>query len=104
MKRYLSLFIISILIASTFIGFERASAVGTISISPTSGPSGTNVTVTGSGFPPNTTVGIIFDGNRFLSDVTATNAGSFTKSVTIPSDVSVGGHTLVANDGSNIDG
>ncbi|MEM2759964.1 MAG: IPT/TIG domain-containing protein [Nitrososphaerales archaeon] len=89
----------SILFTGLAIGFERASAAPSITISPASGPPGTNITVIGTGFGPNSLVSIIFDSNRFLGEQQSDNNGAFTTTVTIPSDVSAGTHTVIANQG-----
>ncbi|MFQ5970676.1 MAG: IPT/TIG domain-containing protein, partial [Nitrososphaerales archaeon] len=46
---------------------DFANAVASISLSPTSGPAGSSVTVTGSGFAPNTLTAILFD-NSFVDE------------------------------------
>ncbi len=68
-----------------------------ISISPTSGSSGSAVTVTGSGYNAGETVDIYWDTTTgtILATVTASSAGSFTKSVTIPSNASTASHLIV---------
>ena len=101
MNKYTSLFMISILfIGMTTIGFERAGAAGNITLSPTSGPPGSTVTVNGSGFPANTAnIAVVFD-SQFLAEVNANSNGAFTVSVTIPTSATVGSHTISANYGS----
>jgi hypothetical protein len=56
----------------------------TITVSPASGSSGTSVSVTGSGFYPNSTVNVYFNGN-IVGSATASAAGSFSISFTAPS-------------------
>lgn len=98
-NKYVSLFIVLILFASiAAIGVEQASAVGSITLSPTSGPPGSSVTVTGTGFAPNTTTSILFDG-LFVAEQATNASGAFTKSITIPTTATTGSHPIVANDG-----
>jgi hypothetical protein len=72
----------------------------TIVLSSTSGPAGTTVTVTGTGFMPNAQVGINFDASS-LAQLVADGTGGFSLSVTIPSTAGPGVHQLVATDTSS---
>ncbi|BBE42219.1 Predicted cell-wall-anchored protein SasA [Conexivisphaera calida] len=56
----------------------------TVSISPASGAPGTTVSVSGSSFYPNSTVTVYYDGTS-VGSVTASAAGSFSTSFTVPS-------------------
>ncbi len=63
-----------------------------VSINPTSGPSGTQITVTGSKFTRSCVVDIDwydpnFGGLSFLLSVTASSTGTFTATVTAPSNL-----------------
>jgi hypothetical protein len=81
-------------------GFERADAAGSISLSPNSGPPGSTITVNGSGFPANTqNIAILFD-SQFLAEVNANSNGAFTVAVTIPTSATVGSHQISANYGT----
>jgi LysM repeat protein len=61
-----------------------------ISLSPTSGPAGTNVTVTGTGFPVNVAVVVgpgVQGGEQIFSKTVTTNAnGDFSATVSMPTD------------------
>lgn len=101
LRKYLSLLAILTLLSSVAIaGFDQVYAARSITLSPTSGPPGTNVTVTGSGFSANASVSIIFDAATVLAEVPANSNGAFSTTVTIPSNASVGSHTIKASDGS----
>jgi hypothetical protein len=71
-----------------------------ITLNPTSGPVGTSVTVTGTGFAGTSTITIKFDGvtqTTTLPTVTTDSDGSFTASFDVPS-ASLGDHTVSATD------
>jgi len=95
---------VSIIAASLGVGASAglaSRATATISLSPTSGPPGTKVTVTGAGFGANETVDILFHqsshpGTKFLGSTTASSTGAFTTTVTILSHASVGPATIRA--------
>jgi hypothetical protein len=77
------------------VNFTVTAAVG---ISHTSGPVGLTVTLTGSGFSPETLVNIDYDGIS-ITDVTTDNFGEFITSFNIP--VSTGGnHQITVSDGT----
>lgn len=74
-----------------------------ISISPTSGPVGTTVDITGTSFAPTSTITIEFDGTPVAtnpSTVTSTPGGFFTATFNVPPS-SNGDHTVKATQGSN---
>lgn len=76
-----------------------------VTISPTSGPVGTVVSVTGSGFAANTVITITFDGAEVTTappTVTTDANGAFTASFKVPS-AKRGAHTVKATDGINVD-
>ncbi len=65
-------------------------------LSPSSGPSGTSVMLTGSGFSVNeTAIQVTYDSVTVVSSVTANSAGSFTTVFTVPSSPG-GPHTVHA--------
>jgi len=71
-----------------------------LAINPNNGPSGTTVTVTGSGFQTNGTISITYNGVNVTtnpSPVTANNSGSFTASFTA-SALPAGIYSVVASD------
>ncbi len=77
----------------------------TIVLSPTQGPVGTSVTVTGSGFSVSTTIGSITIAGGTIATQTCTSqttstTGAFTCSFTVPADTAVG--HLVTVSGSNV--
>src|SRR3989449_10305180 len=75
----------------------------TISLSPSSGPAGTAVTVTGKNFAANSGITISYDGSAITTTpttVTTDSTGGFTGSITVPSSAA-GPHTVKATDASN---
>src|SRR2546426_2700420 len=76
----------------------------TISLNPSSGPTGTTVTVTGKNFAANSGITISYDGSAITTTpttITTDSTGSFTGSITIPSSSAAGPHTVKATDASN---
>src|SRR2546428_1229295 len=74
-----------------------------VSLNPTSGPTGTSVTVTGSNFVANSGITVKLDGTNLATTpatITTTSTGGFTASFTIPSTSAAGLHTLSATDAS----
>src|SRR5439155_549682 len=72
-----------------------------ISLNPTSGTTGTAVTVSGSNFAPNSGITITYDGAGIATTpttITTTSTGSFSGSIIIPSSSSAGSHTVKATD------
>src|SRR2546422_489444 len=77
--------------------------ISAISLNPSSGPTGTSVTVTGSNFVASSTVTIALDGTNLATTpatVTTTSTGSFSASVTIPSSTAAP-HTISATDAAS---
>jgi hypothetical protein len=73
-----------------------------ISLSPTNGPIGTTVTVSGSNFVPSSTIVVRFGPSQVQTTpatVTASNVGSFSASFTVPS-YSAGNYVVSATDNS----
>src|SRR5579859_907919 len=66
-----------------------------VSLSPSSGAAGSNVTVTGSGFGASETVNIAVDGGVVIS-VTSDGNGNFSTVITLSSSLSAGAHTISA--------
>lgn len=101
-KKYVSLTLFSILL----IGFistalsNAAYAVATITLSPTSGPPGSTVTVTGSGFSSSISLDIQLEGVT-LQTVTTDATGSFIKTITIPTSKLPGSYNVVATGPGN---
>ncbi|MBT8223879.1 MAG: hypothetical protein HKP61_17025 [Dactylosporangium sp.] len=70
---------------------------GTLTLESGTLAPGESVTVSGEGFEPGTSVSIDANSDPIhLMDVTATSAGSISASVTIPSGLSAGEHSLTA--------
>src|SRR2546427_1014275 len=70
-----------------------------LSLSPTSGPAGTSVTVTGKNFAANSGITITYDGTSIATtptSITTNSTGSFTGSITIPSSSATATHTDTA--------
>ncbi len=71
----------------------------TLALNPISGPAGTVVTVTGSGWPANTVVALHF--NSTISSIvkpTVASDGTFTATFTVPPGAVVGPKTIDADD------
>ncbi len=68
-----------------------------ISLNPTSGPVGSQVTVTGGGFAANTAVSLLFDGQPVAGESCPTDgSGNISCTFAVPS-VAVGSHVVTAN-------
>ncbi len=79
------------------------SVTTAITLSPTSGPNGTTVTVTGTNLIPSQTIAITYNGTTVTTNpatVTSTGTGSFTAKFNVPSSPA-GGATVQASDGTN---
>ncbi len=76
------------------------SSDANIELSPTSGPVGSPVHVTGTGFDPNSNVIITF--GIFSAASSTNNNGEFSADFDVPIST-VGPHTVTASDGSNSD-
>src|SRR5256712_7097515 len=75
-----------------------------ISLNPTSGPAGTTVTVSGSGFAANSGITISYDGAAMTTNpgtITTDSTGAFSGSITVPLSSAAGAHTVKATDASN---
>jgi len=81
----------------------NVTTAGIITISPVSGPTGTEVALTGSNFAPNTKISIKF-GNisvrTFPVDVVTSNTGTFIAMFDVPAGVS-GSHSVTASDSTS---
>ncbi len=75
-------------------GGGTSSGSQSISLQPTSGPVGTTITITGSGFAANTSGNVSFGGKS--NSVTTTPAGTFSTTMTVPS-ASPGNHPVEAD-------
>jgi fibronectin-binding autotransporter adhesin len=74
-----------------------------ITLSPTSEPAGSQVTVTGAGFAATSAITIKFDGAALPttpSPLTTNSNGEFSATITIPSNAGIGPHTITAEDAS----
>lgn len=92
-----------------YITVNPASTPAAISLSPNAGTAGTFVTVTGSGFVPSTSNGVVwFDTNgdgvcnngeprANITTVTSDAGGNFSAVVAIPADVAPGNYTIYAD-------
>ena len=67
-----------------------------VSVNPTSGPAGTQVTVTGGGYFAHEAIRVHLDGGQLLAPAKTAADGAFTVKVTIP-QVSTGVHSISAN-------
>ena len=68
----------------------------TIQLSPTSGPQGTSVTVTGSGFAPSSPITVNYGSTTVSSSSSTTSSGAFQVTFTVPA--SAGSQTVTATD------
>ncbi len=82
--------------ATTYTATATFTLGPVISISPTSGPPATNVTVTGSGFTANQTVQIYFD-TTLVETVNASSTGTISTWFLVP-DATAGTHNVKAYD------
>jgi hypothetical protein len=109
--RYLGAVVASVIALNLYTPLSTASAavspaacVCSITLNPVSGPRGTVVTVTGTGFTPNATVTLQFvDATKVrtvFASATAGNTGNFSKTVTIPAAAANGHGTVIANTGT----
>ncbi|NHC45389.1 hypothetical protein [Motilibacter aurantiacus] len=73
---------------------QAAPVPPAVTLGATSVQAGSAIPVSGVGFPAGATVTVKLDDARTLTALTAGADGSFTGTVTIPSDVAVGAHTL----------
>jgi hypothetical protein len=80
--------------------FTVTSGIDKIILTPTSGPIGTPVTVTGTDFDPSSSVTIEFDTNT-LTTVTTDSNGDFSADFIVPLSALSGPHIVTASDGSD---
>jgi subtilisin len=79
------------------------NVVAAISVNPTSGKSGSTVTITGSGFGAGETVTIYWDkvSGKGLASVRANSNGEFSVTVKVPTRQTLGDHLFIARGGSS---
>src|SRR5512137_2892576 len=75
--------------------FHLAQAAPTLTLSPTSGPPTTQVTVKGTGFAPNELVDLFLDTTDLVLGVTD-GAGAFTQTLKVPKSAGPGLHWITA--------
>src|SRR5256712_200336 len=78
--------------------------VATISLNPTSGPTGTTVNISGSNFAANSGITISYDNSTIATNpviITTDSTGSFAGSITVPTSSGAGTHTVKAADASS---
>lgn len=73
---------------------DAAPLRASIGVSPSSGPPGTNVTVSGNGFTPGGYQGRLFWDGSFQKSFSIPSGGSFSTGFTIPSGTNAGNHTI----------
>ena len=91
---------VSITQATTLTAVYRSAS---ITLSPASGTVGTQVTITGSSFAPNSSVSINYNGNAVVTtptSVTTGSSGAFTTSFAVPTSSAPGTNTVQASTGS----
>ena len=98
-KRYVFFTLFSILLVGLIsTGLSNGVyALPSITLSPTSGTPGSTVTVTGSSFSPNSSIDILFDGEK-MRTVIVSSSGSFTTTFTIPTSKAPGDYNVIATD------
>jgi hypothetical protein len=70
----------------------------TLTLSSASGPVGSNITISGKIFPKTSSVSLMWDGSiSGIPPLTASPSGSFSVSLAVPSNATVGSHTIAAN-------
>jgi hypothetical protein len=75
-----------------------------LTLKPSSGPPGSGVAVTGTGFVPGSTVDVYFGGATSpIASFTAGPSGGFTGTFLIPTSAGTGPQSVLANDGSHGD-
>ena len=75
-----------------------------LTLSPSKGPTGTTVSVTGTSFTANKTITLTWDGTSLSTNppaVVANSAGGFNATFQVPNAASSGSHTVQATDGTN---
>src|SRR2546427_32781 len=80
-----------------------SSALASISLSPTTGPAGSTIAVSGNTFLSNSAVTISYDGAAVTTNpgtITTDSSGSFTATFTEPAP-STGSHTVIAKDAAS---
>lgn len=93
-RKIYPLFIALILLFVLLLSPQQVLAVS-LSINPVSGPVGTEVTLSGSGFTSSTGVTVTWDGgNLSVSNSTADGSGNYSATATVPSGASEGDHTI----------
>lgn len=91
-----------LMLAAPAMAYPKGNPTGTLSVS--SGPPGSSVTVSGQNWGPNSSATISFQpGATTLGTAPVGVNGTFSISVTIPSSASVGAHTIQI-DGFNVAG
>ena len=109
--RYLGVVVASIIALNLYTPLTTASAAAPaatcackITLNPVSGPQGTTVTVTGTGFTANAAVSLQFvdstSTRTVFASATANNQGGFSTTVKIPAAAALGHGTVVANTGA----
>ena len=90
-----------LLVALGATNVQAAEHQPTITVSPTSGIVGKRISVTGNGFPPSTSLGILFNGVR-VGDAFSDDTGSLYASFTVPTRA--GGIYRISADGAAAQG
>jgi hypothetical protein len=80
------------------VGVSAAQAIPTLTLDPTSGPPGSTVLVSGTGFGPSEEIDILFIQNRtrFLGSTTSDPSGNFSVDETIPGNADPGDASIRA--------
>lgn len=93
-------FIVVCSLVFSFLSFVKpAAAAASIGLSPSSGQTSSNFTISGSEFTASLGVTVTWDGNS-LGGGTALESGNISLAKTVPSDASVGSHTVTVTSAS----
>lgn len=94
------LFVVATVFACGLVPATAASAATTTAtVSPTSGPPATSVTVTGTGFDPDTAIDVFF-GTTDLALTTSNASGAVSTTVTVPASAQPGGNWITLDEES----
>lgn len=89
----LSLFLALVTVLSPVQVHAQAAANPSVTLNPSSGPSGTNVTANGSGWAQGS-VAVLWDGSQSRGTVTVSSDGTWRTTFSVPADTASGSHDV----------
>jgi hypothetical protein len=92
------LLLLAALLLGVFFHSTPALAQATVTLDPTSGPPGTQVTATGSGWTPGREITVRWD-DTDLTTTTVDSSGGFTVSFSVPENASLGEPSIFTRQG-----